>query len=180
MRARCLRRRKEGGEAGSQERRDKSWSQPRSVEEGLMLLDQGPTFWRGDSGGREDQISRSGNIVQNNQTLPLIPVQHSTNFYQSFDFLQKKTKIARDFTPKSHILVHWKLFQILWATISNNVLEGWMHFWPLWSWTQVRCLLGHVLPLVMFYGTSEKVFGKNKSLRNLISHWPDNYTLINL
>ena len=89
MRARCLRRRKEGGEAGSQERRDKSWSQPRSVEEGPMLLDQGPTFlerglWR------EDQISRSGNIVQNNQTLPLIPVQHSTNFYQSFDFLQKK------------------------------------------------------------------------------------------
>ena len=62
-----------------------------------MLLDQGPTFlerglWR------EDQISRSGNIVQNNQTLPLIPVQHSTNFYQSFEFLQKKTKIARDFT----------------------------------------------------------------------------------
>ena len=47
---------------------------------------------------REDQISRSGNIVQNNQTLPLIPVQHSTNFYQSFEFLQKKTKIARDFT----------------------------------------------------------------------------------
>ena len=47
---------------------------------------------------REDQISRSGNIVQNNQTLPLIPVQHSTNFYQSFDFLQKKTKITRDFT----------------------------------------------------------------------------------
>ena len=35
--------------------------------------------------------------------------------------------------------------------ISNIVLVGWMHFWPPWSWTQVRCLLGHVLPLVMSF-----------------------------
>ena len=60
-----------------------------------MLLDQGPTFlerglWR------EDQISRSDNIVQNNQTLPLTPVQPT--FIKVSTFFRKKTKIARDFT----------------------------------------------------------------------------------